>query len=338
VTFAHCSIIFGSPYLRAAERIDLFPIYWFSLLIPGLAAADPDFTDFLAALREDALSQGIQLSTLAAAARHLKTIPTVITLQKKQPEFKQSLTGYLKSRASRSRVEQARKHLAHNHTLLDSIARAYGVQARFIVALWSMESDFGRNMGSFPVLGSLTTLAYSSRRGAYFRRELLEALRVIDQGHVSPDSMLGSWAGAMGQCQFMPWNFNRHAVDFDADGRRDIWHTRADVLASIANFLRALGWRDDQTWGRPVQVPADFDLDLADGKTKKTLAQWQSLGVRRLNGDALPLRALQARLLRPARSSGRIYLIYANFDALLKWNRSHFFAITVGTLGDRLRP
>jgi len=336
VTFAYHRLIFSCAY--PTERLNLFLIYWFLLLLAGSASANPDFAAFLEALRADALAQGIRPSTLTAAKPYFKTIPTVISLQKKQPEFKQSLTGYLKSRASRSRIDQARKHGSSNRTLLDSISRTYGVQARFIVALWAMESDFGRNMGRFSVLGSLTTLAYSSRRGAYFRRELLEALRVVDQGHVSPDNMLGSWAGAMGQCQFMPWNFNRYAVDFDADGRRDIWHTRADALASIANFLRALGWNDDQTWGRPVQIPKDFDLDLTDGKTKKTLAQWQALGVRRLNGDALPQRALQAGLLRPARSSGRIYLIYPNFEVLLKWNRSHFFAITVGTLGDRLRP
>jgi membrane-bound lytic murein transglycosylase B len=200
-----------------------------------------------------------------------------------------------------------------------------------------MESDFGRNMGGFSVLSALTTLAFQSRRGDYFRRELFEALRVADAGHVMPDSMLGSWAGAMGQCQFMPWNFNHYAVDYDGDGRRDIWHSRADVLASIAHFLQSLGWDTDKTWGRPVHIPADFDIALTKGKTSMGLAEWQALGIRRLNGEDLPKRAISARLLRPARASGRTYLIYSNFDVFLKWNRSHYFAIAVGNLGDQLR-
>jgi len=316
------------------------PIYFLLALVLSsshIARADTHFSTWLRELKEEALSKGIQATTLEAASPYLVIKDRVSTLEKKQPEFTQTLTGYLKNRASPHRANLARKHLAENRSLLDSISAEYGIPPRYIVALWAMESDFGRNMGGFSVLSALTTLAFQSRRADYFRRELHEALRIADAGHIIPNSMLGSWAGAMGQCQFMPWNFNRYAVDYDGDGRRDIWHTRADVLASIANFLRALGWDTDKTWGRPVHIPVGFDLSLAKGKTAMDLDAWQALGIRRLNGDDLPKRAISARLLRPARASGRTYLIYSNFDVFLKWNRSHYFAIAVGTLGDQLR-
>ncbi len=301
------------------------------------AHAESDFSTWLLKLKEEALTKGIQPATLAAASPYLTITNKVSALENKQPEFTQTLTGYLNSRISVRRIELAREHLNDNRSLLDSISAQYGVPPRFIVALWAMESDFGRNMGGFSVLSALTTLAFQSRRADYFRRELLEALRISDEGHVAPDSMLGSWAGAMGQCQFMPWNFNRYAVDYNGDGRRDIWHTRSDVFASIAHFLQSLGWDAEKTWGRPVQVPPDFDLELAKGKVNKPLAEWQQLGIRRLNGDDLPKLDISAKLLRPARASGHTYLIYSNFDVFLKWNRSHYFAIAAGTLGDQLR-
>ena len=319
----------------------MFNHCWLILLLTtsclSRAEAETDFPIWLSELKEEALTKGIKPATIEAASKHLKINTKVTTLEKKQPEYTQTLTGYLKNRASAQRAVLARRHLAENRSLLDSISAEYGVPPRFIVALWAMESDFGRNMGGFSVLSALTTLAFQSRRGDYFRRELFEALRVADAGHVMPDSMLGSWAGAMGQCQFMPWNFNHYAVDYDGDGRRDIWHSRADVLASIAHFLQSLGWDTDKTWGRPVHIPADFDIALTKGKTSMGLAEWQALGIRRLNGEDLPKRAISARLLRPARASGRTYLIYSNFDVFLKWNRSHYFAIAVGNLGDQLR-
>jgi membrane-bound lytic murein transglycosylase B len=307
-----------------------------AIAIPN-AHAESDFPTWLQALKDEALAKGIKPATLEAATPHFTLTNKVSALEKKQPEFTQTLAGYLGNRISDRRIQQAREQLRDNRSLLDSISTHYGVPARFIVALWAMESDFGRNMGGFSVLSSLTTLGFQSRRADYFRRELLEALRICDAGHVTPDSMLGSWAGAMGQCQFMPWNFNRYAVDYDGDGRRDIWHTRADVFASIAHFLQSLGWDSEKTWGRPVHIPADFNPELVNGKTSKSLAEWQELGVRRLNNGDLPKREISARLLRPARSSGRAYLIYSNFDVFLKWNRSHYFAIAAGTLGDEIR-
>lgn len=311
-----------------------------SLLLVCLAipcSGQKAMEDWLAALRSEAIAQGIRPAALDAAQPYLRLDPRVSQLESKQPEFTQSLSDYLDKRISAQRVQTARRLLAENASLLDSISATYGVPPRVVVALWGMESDFGRYMGNFSVLSSLTTLAFSSRRGDYFRRELMAALKAVDDGHARPEDMLGSWAGAMGQCQFMPWNYQRYAVDFDGDGKRDIWHTKADALASIARFLQALGWDDSLIWGRQVQLPAGADVDLADGKTPRSLAAWNALGVRRLNGDELPVRSIDARLLAPKRGDGRTYLIYANFDVFMKWNRSHYFALAAGLLSDQLR-
>lgn len=301
------------------------------------AYAQQDFSSWLDSLQSEAAAKGIRAVTLDAAQPYLTIDKRVHQLQSKQPEFTQTLSTYMSKRVSEQRVLTARRMLKENEALLDTIAATYGVTPRAIVALWGMESDFGRYMGSFSVLTSLTTLAYSSRRADYFRRELMAALKAVDQGHARPEDMLGSWAGAMGQCQFMPWNYGRYAVDFNADGKRDIWHTKADALASIAHFLQALGWDDSLTWGRQVQLLTGFDPALADGKTNRSLAEWHTLGVRRLNGDPLPQRAINARLLTPKRSGGKTFLVYANFDVFMKWNRSHYFAIAAGTLSDQLR-
>ena len=300
--------------------------------------ADDKFEPWLEELSKEALSKNISQETIAASTPFLELDDRVIKLRNKQPEFTQTLTNYLEKRLTPSRIETGRKLLEKNGALLQEIYEQYGVNPRTIVALWGLESNYGQYMGSYSILSSLTTLAFSSNRGTYFRNELIAALQTIENGHASPEQMLGSWAGAMGQCQFMPWNYKQYAVDYDGDGKRDIWTTEADALASIANFLRALGWNDDLTWGRPVLLPRNFDISLADGKTGRPLQEWNALGIRRLNRTNLPQKALDARLLRPARAGGSAFLMYENFDVLMKWNRSHYFVISVGTLSDKLRP
>ena len=300
--------------------------------------ADDKFESWLKELSKEALSKNISQETLAASTPFLRLDDRVINLRNKQPEFTQNLANYLEKRLTSSRIETGRKLLEKNGALLQAIYEQFGVNPRTIVALWGLESNYGQYMGSYSILSSLTTLAFSSNRGTYFRNELIAALQTIENGHVSPEQMLGSWAGAMGQCQFMPWNYKQYAVDYDGDGKRDIWTTEADALASIANFLRALGWNDNLTWGRPVLLPLNFDISLADGNTSRPLQEWNALGIRRLNGTNLPQKALDARLLRPARAGGSAFLIYENFDVLMKWNRSHYFVISVGILSDKLRP
>ena len=220
--------------------------------------------------------------------------------------------------------------------MLNRIGAQYGVQPRFIVALWGIETDFGRNTGGFGVITALATLAHDGRRSEYFRGELLNALKIIDAGHIAAGDMKGSWAGAMGQSQFMPSSFLSYAVDQNGDGRRDIWTTQEDVFASIANYLASVGWKDDQTWGRAVRLPQSFNQSLVGLETVKPIGAWQSIGVRRPNGTDLPTRQLSASIIQPDGAGTRAYMVYDNFRTTLKWNRSTYFALAVGRLSDSM--
>ena len=299
-------------------------------------AHDADFATWLRGLRSEALGHGISPATFDAALAHVEPIPRVIELDRKQPEFTLSFAEYLARVAPDSRVERGRELLAENQALLDHIADTYGVQPRFIVALWGVESDFGRLTGDYPVIPALATLAYDGRRSRYFRGELLEALRILELGYIDRDTMRGSWAGAMGQNQFMPSNYLRYAVDYEGKGRRDIWRDQADVFASSANFLLHLGWRRDETWGREARLPVGFDANLADLTIRKPLSEWAKLGVSGGDGGPLPEESLDASLVLPAGADGPAYLVHDNYRALLGWNRSVFFATAVGLLADRI--
>lgn len=297
-----------------------------------------EFASWLAALRKEAVeSEGVSAAVADAALDGLEPLPRVLELQNRQPEGTLTLEEYLLRVVPAARVERGRESLSRHRDLLEAIARKYHVQPRFVVALWGIESDYGENTGSVSAVRSLATLAFAGRRSAYFRRELLELLKLLDDEGGDPGEALGSWAGALGQCQFMPSNVRRHAVDWDGDGRRDIWRSTGDVLASTANFLSALGWRDDETWGRRVRLPAEFDARLAGREVQMRLGRWQALGVRRMNGQGLPSRKLWATLLLPDGRTGRAYLVYEDFKVLLRWNNSVHFAVAVGHLSERLR-
>ena len=312
------------------------------LLLAGLAAAAParaaeeDFAHWLSGLRQEALADGIRPATLDRAFAGLEPLPRVIELDRQQPETVVSYADYLRRVVSPERRDAARERLAQNRPLLEQIARRYGVQPRFIVALWGIETSFGQASGKFPVVASLATLAYDGRRSAFFRKELINALRIVDQENIDPKDMLGSWAGAMGQSQFMPSSFLLYAVSYSGDGRRDIWHRREDVFASIANYLSQLGWRADETWGRAVRVPAGLDPALIGPSVKKPLAQWRELGLRRADGGPLPVAPIQASLLRPGGPDGPAILAYDNYRVLMKWNSSNYFATAVGFLADSM--
>jgi membrane-bound lytic murein transglycosylase B len=319
---------------------------------PAAPETDARFAAWLKGVYDEALSLGIHRKTLDAALTGLAPIKRVVQLDRRQPEFTQTFRQYIDARVSAWRVRTGRDRLRENRKLLDEIGAKFGVQPRFIVALWGIETSFGRATGGFSVIRALATLAYDGRRSAYFRRELFNALRIIDAGHVTAGHMLGSWAGAMGQNQFMPSSFLSYAVDYDGDGRRDIWTTRADVFASSANFLKRSGWREDQTWGREVRLPKGFAdklpglmpaerpkgcRALAKISVQKTLPEWAALGIRRADGGPLPPRPLKASLVVPEGAEGPALLVYGNFRATLKWNCSVLFATAVGILADRLR-
>src|SRR5262249_12946681 len=243
---------------------------------------------------------------------------------------------YLSKVVTDKRVADGQDRMRQQAALLQRVGAAYGVQPRFIVALWAVESDYGRVMGDYPVIGSLATLAYGSSRTTMFRRELIDALRIVEHGDVTAAGMTGSWAGAMGQCQFMPSSFLRYSVDFDHDGRRDIWTKEADVFASIANYLASLRWRAGQTWGRQVLLPPRFDPGLIGLQSDKPLIEWRRLGLRNPDGSMLPLADLRASVVAPDGPGGPIYLAYANYRAIMRWNRSTYFATSVGLLADQL--
>ncbi|MBL8673507.1 MAG: lytic murein transglycosylase [Rhodospirillales bacterium] len=250
------------------------------------------------------MSKGVDAATLDRALRGVEPVPRVLELDRHQPEFKLTYQKYLDIVVSEERVNRGRAMMRENAALLDRISGAYGVPSNVIVALWGAESLYGSRMGDFSVVAALATLAYHGRRPQFFRSELIAALRILAQGHIAPDKMIGSWAGAMGQCQFMPTSFLAYAVDGDGDGRRDIWGTRADVFASTANYLRKAGWQTGLRWGD--EVPAGTGA------------------------------AAGGRIVTPEGAGGRTYRTTQNFRAILRWNQSDFFALGVGLLSDRV--
>ena len=310
-----------------------------ALLAGGAMAQDEEaesFAEWRDGVRSEALSLGISAATFDAAFSGIEPIPRVIELDRSQPEVTITFAQYLERVVPDSRVAMGRTLLAKHRDLLEPIGREYGVPPRFIVALWGIETSFGNFLGGFPVIGALATLAHDGRRSAYFREELLNALRILEDGHITPEAMVGSWAGAMGQSQFMPSSFVRYAVDYDGDGKRDIWGTHADVFASAANYLAQAGWRAGETWGRQVQLPSGFDRSIADLNVKKTLAEWQELGLRRSNGADLPQAAMSGSVVLPGGEEGPAYLVYDNYRTIMRWNRSFYFATSVGLLADRI--
>ncbi|MFM2042180.1 MAG: putative rane-bound lytic murein transglycosylase [Pseudomonadota bacterium] len=299
-------------------------------------AADTPFDAWMTDFRREAMAQGISPRILDAALTGVQPIPRIVELDRRQPERTITFAQYVERTVPRARVERAQRLYREHRALLDRIGAKYGVQPRFIVALWGKETDFGRNTGGFMVPAALATLAHDGRRSGFFRNELLNALRILEEGHIEPAAMKGSWAGAMGQSQFMPSSFLRYAQDFDGDGHKDIWGTLPDVFASIANYLAMEGWKGDQTWGREVKLPKGFNTAHAGLPIRKSLREWQGLGVRRLTGAALPTVDIQASLVLPDGPGGRAFLAYDNFRTLMHWNRSTYFATSVGILADRI--
>lgn len=308
-----------------------------------------DFAKFLDGVRVEAAQQGISKATLDAALKGIKPINRVIELDRRQPEFTLTFDQYVSRVVTSARIAAGKARYKENAALLEAVGKRYGVQPRFIVALWGIETGFGRSTGGFSIVPALATLAYEGRRAAYFRTELLNALKIIDQGNISAAEMKGSWAGAMGQSQFMPSTFLNYAVDWNRDGKRDIWHDKGDVFASAANFLKQLGWNDKETWGRRVRLPAGFESKLESLKrppseshcsalgrltADKPVEEWQAMGVRRTDGGDLPKSNILAAIALPEGPSGPALLVYGNFRATLKWNCSISFAAAVGSLAD----
>lgn len=306
------------------------------LLSSYVSAQQQSFDDWLSELRAEAASLGISEATLAALDDLEEPLPRVLELDSSQPEFVQTFTRYLSLRVTDRQVERGQQLLRQHATLLEQVRQRYGVQPQYLAAFWAVESNFGNNTGGFSVLQALATLAYDPRRADFFRSQMLTALRIIDDGHISAESMSGSWAGAMGQLQFMPSVFYQHGVDGDGDGRIDIWNSLPDIFYSAANFLSKSGWKGDERWGREVLLPSDFDFSLAGTQTRKPLQEWRDLGLRQTSGAPIPVAAdMQASVVIPAGAQGPAFLTYDNFRVTRVYNTPIFYALTVGHLADR---
>lgn len=306
--------------------------------LPFVAHAnDMPFEDWLRGFREEAMQKGMKRGSLDQALTGIAPIARVLELDRSQPEVRLTFEQYFARVVNKARIDTGRTRLAENRELLTRVTERYPVQSRFIVALWAVETDFGRLTGGFNIFAALATLAYDGRRSQFFREELLNAIRIVDKGLIKASDMRGSWAGAMGQSQFMPSSYLAYAVDFDGDGRADIWNSRADVFASIANYLVRVGWKNDETWGRAATLPPGFDRALIDhNKVTKPLSEWRALGVRAADGGELPARDIPASIVQPDGEAGRAFLVYGNFRVIMRWNRSVNFATSVGLLADSI--
>lgn len=309
------------------------------VLAPTLVAraASTDFRTWLQGVRAEAQAKGISKRVIDDALGNIAPNPKIIELDRRQPEVVQTLETYLASRITQTKIDNGRRRLADNAGLFTQVRQAFNVQPAFVTALWGLESDYGRFMGDFSTVQSLATLAHDGRRSAFFREELLNALRVLERKGMRSAELRGSWAGAMGQCQFMPSNYLAYAVDHDGDGRADIWANLGDVFASISNFLLKLGWRGEEGWGYEVVLPSGFDRGLIDPEAvRRPVAEWQALGVRRVDGSALTGRDPAASLSQPDGAGTRAFLVTNNFRVLRRWNSPQRFRIAVGLLADRL--
>ena len=311
---------------------------------PKSAADDQtNFQGWLAAFRADALKKGLKPETLDAALTNLQPIPRVLELDRKQPEFTMTFDEYLSRIVKPGRVERGKAMIAANHDLLAQVSQRYGVPVEHIAAMWGIESDFGRGMGDYQLVPALATLAFDGRRSAFFRGELMNALTIADKGMAPLEKLKGFWAGAMGQCQFMPSTYLNFAQSWDGSGKPDIWGNTADVLASTANYLNSLGWKADQRWGYAVKLPKKgLSQSLYGLEVRHDLNQWRKFGVVQINGKKLPEGGALYSLIRADSGTnsggnpGPVYLVGDDFRALMKWNRSTFFALAAGTLADRL--
>lgn len=301
-----------------------------------VVATEASFQAWLADFRREAAARGISQATLDANLNGLKPLARVIELDRRQPEFIDTFLDYLGKRVSDWRLQKGAEALARHAALLAEVEARYGVPGRYLVAFWGLETNFGGYLGDTPLVAALATLAHDTRRPAFFRAQLLDALRILDRGEVAPADFTGSWAGAVGHMQFMPSTWLAHAVDGDGDGRIDLRGSLADALHSAANYLRRMGWRSGEEWGREVILPADFDPALAGLERPRPLDDWARLGVRSADGSPLPAGAPPAALLLPQGIGGPAFLAGQNFQVILRWNRSINYAIAVGHLADRL--
>jgi membrane-bound lytic murein transglycosylase B len=311
---------------------------------PAIDAAA--FATFIEDVRQEALKRGISKATLDVALGDVQPEPTALERDRQQAEFTLDLQGYLRRRLTKDALKQARKAWRENHVLATRVGKAYGIEPRMLISVWGLESNFGRFSGVRPSVPTLATLAFDGRRANLFRGELINALMILDRGDITIDRMKGSWAGALGQAQFLPSSYLAFAVDFDKDGTRDIWSSLPDVLASIASYLKGHGWTAGMPWGYAVTVPqsATDAIDSiglrAEGcrasrelTAARPMKQWRLIGLTAADGKPLPKASFNASLLR---LGDRAWLVTTNYEALLAYNCAHTYAVSVATLASKI--
>ncbi|WP_372610058.1 lytic murein transglycosylase [Halomonas sp.] len=301
----------------------------------GGADMPAEFPTWLARFRRDARAEGISEATLARALDGVRYRPRVIELDRSQPEFVRPIWEYLDTAVSATRVSNGRERLATYRDTAQRMEQRFGVPGEVIVAIWGIESNYGDNCGDFSTLESLATLAYEGRRRDFARGELLAALRILDEGDIAPERMVGSWAGAMGHTQFIPSSFEAYAVDGDGDGRRDIWGSIPDVMASTANYLARANWRQGEPWGVEVRLPEAFDYSQTELATRRASREWAAQGVGSVTGESLP-GFESASIIAPAGARGPAFLVGPNYRSILRYNNATSYALAVGTLADRI--
>lgn len=311
----------------------------FFYLLAALACANvhaqSDFDTWLAAFRAEATAQGIRPATLDAALAGVMPTERVIALDRRQPEFLQTFSDYLGRRVSLRQTTRGQARLAEHAALFDAVEQRHGVPKNILAAFWGMETNYGTTLGHLNIPASLATLAFDGRRSGFFRSQLLDALRIIDAGHVSAIDMNGSWAGAMGHMQFMPSTFRSYAMDGDGDARIDLWQSLPDAMHSAANYLRRSGWRAQEPVALEVRLPKGFDLRQARITNRLSLSTWASLGVEGA-AQALPTTPLVAGMVLPQGRRGPVFLVFDNFDVVMQWNRSTNYALAVAQLAHQI--
>lgn len=300
-----------------------------------LALAQENWDQWVSEVRTEALAKGIspQLFDKAFDGIH-EPNRQIKSFMRSQPEHRLSFTKYRNSRVDNFRIAMGNKHYKKNKALLEEIAQQYGVNPCFIVSFWGLETSYGSYMGNFPVVKSLATLAYDSKRKDFFRKELFIALNILNEGHVSLADFKGEWAGASGQPQFLPSSWVKYAVDYDRDGHKDIWRSLPDVFASIANYMKQNGWKANEPWAIQVSLPKNFDMKQEGKNNMKLVSEWNALGVRTENGKDLPYQTMQASIVQPL--GGPTFLAFPNYKMILRYNNSIYYAGAIGYLADKI--
>lgn len=301
------------------------------------ARADSSFSRWINDFWPEAREKGVSRQVFNRAFAGVSPDPSVIEKAEHQPEFAKPIWEYLASAVSDKRIENGKAMLAEHGKLLSAIEARYGVDRHVVLAIWGMETSYGSFMGDRPVIRSLATLAYTGSRKRYGRSQLLSALQTLQNGDIAPEKMSGSWAGAMGHTQFIPTTYSAYAVDFDGDGRRNIWESIPDALASTANYLRVSKWRPGETWGYEVDLPEGFDYEQTGRGIRKTLAQWSALGVRRVKDKPFPRPGDMASIVVPSGSRGPAFAVLNNFRSIMRYNNAVSYALAVGHLADRIQ-